>query len=117
MKIGFFGTPKIAAAVLAECIAAADIEVAYVVSQPDKPVGRHAIVTPSPVSVIAEASHIPLYRPEKIRTNAEFLEVIGKYEVDFLVVVAYGKILPIEILRLPRLLPVNVHGSILPKYR
>jgi methionyl-tRNA formyltransferase len=117
MKIGFFGTPELAAAVLADAIAAQDVEVAYVVSQPDRPVGRHATLMPSPVSQLALSHHITLFRPEKIRGNSDFLTKLQDFEVDFLVVVAYGKILPAEILALPKVLPINVHASLLPKYR
>jgi methionyl-tRNA formyltransferase len=117
MKIGFFGTPELSAAVLRDCLAADDVEVAYAVSQPDRPVGRHADMTASPVSRLAMESGLPLYRPEKIRNNPEFLAELQKFEVDYLVVVAYGRILPVEILALPKRLPVNVHGSLLPKYR
>ena len=117
MKIGFFGTPEIAASTLQYCIEAQDIEVVYVVSQPDRPVGRHATITPSPVAQLARAHNIPLYQPERIRSNTEFISALQAYDVDFLVVIAYGNILPVEILELPRLLPVNIHGSILPKYR
>lgn len=117
MKIGFFGTPELSATVLADCLKQADIEVAYVVSQPDRPVGRHAILTASPVSELAIQRQIPLFRPEKIRNNVEFLETIRNFEVDFLVVVAYGRILPDEVLALPKVLPINIHGSLLPKYR
>lgn len=117
MKIGFFGTPELAAAVLADGIAAEDVEVVYVVSQPDRPVGRHATLTPSPVSQLALRHNITLFRPEKIRGNPDFLVKLQDFEVDFLVVVAYGKILPAEILALPKVLPINVHASLLPKYR
>lgn len=117
MKIGFFGTPELSATVLADCLKQADIEVVYVVSQPDRPVGRHAILTASPVSELAIQKQIPLFRPEKIRNNVEFLETIRSFEVDFLVVVAYGRILPDEVLALPKVLPINIHGSLLPKYR
>lgn len=117
MKIGFFGTPELSAAVLTDCLAAEDVEVAYVVSQPDRPVGRHAILTASPVSQLAISRNIPLFRPEKIRNNPVFLAELHKFKVDFLVVVAYGRILPAEILALPKFLPINIHASLLPKYR
>lgn len=94
-----------------------DVEVSYVVSQPDRPVGRHATVTPSPVSLLAMEHGLPLFRPERVRGNIEFLEELQKFDVDFLVVVAYGNILPVSILELPKLLPINIHGSILPAYR
>ena len=74
-------------------------------------------MTKSPVRVFAELHNIPVFTPPKVRGNVEFLSEISVYEVDYLVVVAYGSILPKEVLALPRKLPVNVHGSLLPKYR
>ena len=65
MKIGFFGTPELSAAVLRDCLGQTDVEIVYVVSQPDRPVGRHAMLTASPVSLLAIQNHIPLFRPEK----------------------------------------------------
>lgn len=116
MKIGFFGTPELSARVLQDCIAAG-FEVAYVVSQPDRPVGRSAKLVPSPVSSIALAYNMLLFKPERVRGNTEFFNQIVEITVDYLVVVAYGKILPDEILALPTILPINIHGSLLPKYR
>jgi methionyl-tRNA formyltransferase len=116
MKIGFFGTPELSARVLQDCIQAG-FEVAYVISQPDRPVGRSAKLVPSPVSSIALSHSIPLFRPERVRGNIEFFNQIVNTVVDYLVVVAYGKILPDEILALPTILPINIHGSLLPKYR
>lgn len=116
MKIGFFGTPELSARVLQDCIQAG-FEVAYVISQPDRPVGRSAKLVPSPVSGIALSHSIPLFRPERVRGNMEFFSQIAEITVDYLVVVAYGKILPDEILALPTILPINIHGSLLPKYR
>jgi methionyl-tRNA formyltransferase len=116
MKIGFFGTPGLSARVLQDCISAG-LEVVYVVSQPDKPVGRSAQLVPSPVSSIALDHNITLLRPERVRGNVEFFNQIADKSVDYLVVVAYGKILPDEILALPAILPINIHGSLLPKYR
>lgn len=117
IKIGFFGTPELARSVLASCIACPEFEVCYAVTQPDKPVGRHAEMTKSPVRIFAEDHQIPVFTPAKIRGNDEFFADVSKYEVDYLVVVAYGKILPNEILALPKVFPINVHGSILPAYR
>lgn len=117
MKIGFFGTPELSASVLTDCLHQSDIQISYVVSQPDRPIGRHAILTESPVSQLAIKHKIPLFRPDKIKNNDEFFQAIRAFEVDFLVVVAYGRILPDEILALPKILPINIHGSLLPKYR
>ena len=116
MKIGFFGTPALSSKVLQDCITAG-LEVVYVVSQPDRPIGRSAKLVSSPVSNIALTQGISLFRPEKIRDNDEFFLQIAELVVDYLVVVAYGKILPDKILKLPIVLPINIHGSLLPKYR
>jgi methionyl-tRNA formyltransferase len=117
ISIGFFGTPALAASVLSACLDAPDMLVRYAVTQPDKPVGRSGTPKPSPVKSLALAHDLPVYTPRRVRRNEELLEALQTIPVDYLVVVAYGLILPDEILALPRLLPVNVHGSILPEYR
>ena len=71
----------------------------------------------NPVKKLALEKSIPILQPARIRGNAEFLEEIRSYEADYFIVVAYGKILPIELLKLPKKYPINIHGSILPKYR
>jgi methionyl-tRNA formyltransferase len=71
----------------------------------------------SPVKEFAIEKEIRLFQPEKIRNNTEFLAELSKYDVDYFIVVAYGKILPNEILEIPKKMCINVHGSILPKYR
>lgn len=92
-------------------------EVIFVVTGEDKPVGRHQIVTPNEVKTLAIAHSIPVLQPARIRGNTEFLEEIKSYGADYFVVVAYGKILPLEVLYTPRKYPINIHGSILPRYR
>lgn len=94
-----------------------DISVEFVVTNPDTPYGRHQETRKSPVKIIAETYLIPLFTPEKIRNNDEFLYEIRSFTVDYFVVVAYGKILPQDILNLPKKMCVNIHGSILPQYR
>jgi methionyl-tRNA formyltransferase len=93
-----------------------DFHVAAVVSRPDRAVGRHAIVESPPVARMARALAIPLLQPAGIR-GADFVGAIRTTSPDVLVVVAYGKILPPELLGLPRLGAVNVHGSLLPRHR
>ena len=117
MKIGFFGTPDFAAQILADLLAEKDMEVLYAVTQEDKPTGRKQTLTKTPVKVLAEAHGICVFTPQKLRKNAELLDGLRKREADYLVVAAYGKILPKEVLALPKKIPVNVHGSVLPKYR
>ncbi len=117
MKIGFFGTPELSAQVLSDCLEASDIQVSYVVTQPDRPVGRHAEMMSSPVAKLALEKWLPVFRPPSLRNTPEVLAEIAAYEVDFIVVVAYGNILPTAFLELPKYIPINIHGSILPEYR
>lgn len=117
LKIWFFWTPVLAQKVLLDILQDERFEVMFVVSNPDKPIWRKQILTPSPVKSLAEQKNIPTFTPLKIRWNTEFLETINAYECDYFVVVAYGKILPTEILEMPKKMCINVHGSLLPKYR
>ncbi len=117
ISIGFFGTPALAASVLSACFDTVDTHVRYVVTAPDKPVGRSGEAKPTPVKSLALSHGVPVFTPIRVRKNIELLETLRTMPVDYLVVVAYGKILPMEILTLPSRLPVNVHGSILPAYR
>src|SRR5574341_811636 len=114
-RIVFMGTPQIAAAALEQLIQGPD-PVVGVVTQPDRPSGRGQQTSPSPVRILAEAQAIPVISPEKIRT-AEFLETLRDWQPDIIVVVAYGRILPKTILELAPHGCLNVHYSILPKYR
>ncbi|MBQ2748053.1 MAG: methionyl-tRNA formyltransferase [Firmicutes bacterium] len=116
MKTVFMGTPELAATVL-RYLAESGHEVGYAVSQPDKAKNRGKKMQPTTVKEEAERLGIPVLQPEKIRDNEEFLETLREYNPDLIVVAAYGKILPKSILDLPRLGCVNVHGSLLPKYR
>ena len=113
--IVFMGTPQIAAATLAELVQGPD-PVVGVVTQPDRPAGRGQQSKPSPVRKFAESRSIPVIAPEKIRT-AEFLETLGKWKPEIIVVVAYGRILPKSVLELAPQGCLNVHYSLLPKYR
>ena len=115
MRIVFMGTPSIAVGTL-EALLKADHEVVGVFTQPDKPVGRKQILTPPPVKVFAEENGIPVYQPKTVR-DGEALLILKNLNPDIIVVVAYGKILPKEILSLPKYGCVNAHASILPKYR
>lgn len=117
IRIGFFGTPVFAATVLRDILGDMDVSVACVVTSPDKPVGRSSALVASPVKQVAQQAEIPVLTPEKIRGNEVFLETLRSYDCDYFVVVAYGKILPQALLDIPHKLSINVHGSILPKYR
>jgi methionyl-tRNA formyltransferase len=116
MKLVFCGTPSFAVPTL-EALLAAGHEIALVVSQPDRPVGRGQQLTPPPVKQAALAAGLPVTQPEKIRSNAEFRAQLEAIAPDAIVVVAYGRIIPPWMLALPRLGCINLHGSLLPKYR
>lgn len=115
MKLVFMGTPDFAVPCLEELINAGH-EIIGVFTQPDKPVGRKRVMTPPPVKVCAEKNGITVYQPDSVRTE-EALSLMKELNPDCVVVVAYGKIIPSEMLKLPKFGFVNVHGSLLPKYR
>lgn len=115
MKIIFMGTPDFAAASL-EALIASRHEIQAVVTQPDKPKGRKGELTPSPVKVVAEGKGIKVYQPLKVR-DEEFVKTLRAYNPDVMVVVAFGQIIPLSILKMPKYGCVNIHGSLLPKYR
>jgi len=129
MKIAFFGTPEFAWNILSWILhplsptgsspwsKGEQIEVVLVVSQPDRQVGRKKELSPTPVKQVALDSKIEILQPEKIRKNNEFHEYLRSLDLDFIVVVAYGKIIPQAILDIPKYGCINIHGSILPKYR
>lgn len=115
MKLIYMGTPDFAVPALERLIEDGH-EVALVVTQPDKPVGRKQILTPPAVKVCAQAHGLPVYQPSSMKTDEcyEQLDAIG---ADAIIVVAYGKILPKRILDLTPYGCINVHGSLLPRYR
>lgn len=116
LNILFMGTPDFAKESL-ESIYNAGHNIIGVVTNIDKPKGRGMKMVASPVKEFAISKNIPVYQPEKVRKNTEFIEQIAELKPDVICVVAYGKILPKEILDIPRLGCINVHGSLLPKYR
>lgn len=115
MKVLFMGTPDFAVACL-ESLLKAKYDVCAVFTQPDKPRGRKMVMTPPDVKVCALEHNLPVYQPNTLK-DGEALEIIKSYEPDAIVVAAYGKILPKEVIDYPRYGCINVHGSILPKYR
>ena len=115
MKIIYMGTPDFAVPAL-KALASSEHEVCAVFTQPDKPRGRKMILTPPDVKVCAQSLNIPVYQPESMK-NGDALEIINQYNPDVIVVAAYGKILPIAVLDAPKFGCVNIHGSLLPKYR
>ncbi|MES1023424.1 methionyl-tRNA formyltransferase [Gloeocapsa sp. BRSZ] len=117
MKVVFFGTPDFAVPTLKKLLQYPAIEVSAVVTQPDKRRGRGNQLSASPVKSLALQHNIPVWQPQRIKKDAEILAQLQKLSVDVFVVVAYGQILSQEILDIPRRGCINVHGSILPKYR
>lgn len=117
MNIVFMGTPDFAIPALTVLIHS-EHSVSAVFTQPDKPKGRgHKLASP-PVKVLAEQNGISVYQPESLKKNAdEYIKIIKDINPDIIVVAAYGKILPKEVLDIPKLGCVNIHGSLLPKYR
>ncbi len=115
MKIIFFGTSNVALPVLEALHKNHDV--ALVVTAPDAPVGKKQIVTPSPVSLLADDLKIETLKPEIVKNNPGLVEMLKEKQADIFIVVSYGKILPLEIINFPRLKTLNIHFSKLPKYR
>ena len=116
LNIVFMGTPDFAKESL-KAIYEAGYNILAVVTNPDKPKGRGMKLIPSPVKEYALEKNLRIYQPLKVRNNIEFLDEIKNLKPDVICVVAYGKILPKELLDIPRLGCINVHGSLLPQYR
>ena len=116
MKLVFCGTPRFAVQTL-EALCAAEHEIALVVTQPDRPVGRDRQLTAPPVKLAALEAGLAVVQPEKIRDNPEFRAQLEDLAPDAIVVVAYGRLIPPWMLALPRLGCINLHASLLPRYR
>ena len=116
IKVVFMGTPDFAKCSL-EKLVDSGYNVVGVFTNPDKPSGRGMKLKPSEVKQYAISKDIPVYQPAKVRNNPEVIEILKELNPDVICVVAYGKILPKEILDFPKFGCVNVHGSLLPKYR
>ena len=116
MNIVFMGTPDFAVESL-KSLYEAGHNILAVVSQPDKPSGRGMKLVATPTKAYALEKGIKVYQPEKVRNNEEFINELKNLNPDVMVVVAYGKILPEAILEIPKYGCINVHGSLLPKYR
>ncbi|MBW7954438.1 methionyl-tRNA formyltransferase [Candidatus Gracilibacteria bacterium] len=118
MKIAFFGTPEFAKNILSDLFYNfKEIEIKLVVSQPDKPVGRKKEILKTKTAEFATSNNLELMQPETLKNNIEFLNKLKSLNLDFIVVVAYGKIIPQNILDIPKYSCINIHGSILPNYR
>ena len=113
VRILYMGTPKMSADVLDELIHEG-FNIVGVVAQEDQPVGRKAIITEVPTKVVAKFYNIPVYQPHKIRLDYEFVKEINP---DLILTMAYGQIVPQGLLDIPKMGALNLHGSILPKYR
>ena len=116
MKIVFMGTPDFAATSL-NALIEANYNIEAVVTNPDRPKGRGMKMLYTPVKEVAISKNIPIFQPEKVRNNEDFINIIKEINPDVICVVAYGKILPKEILDIPKYGCINVHASLLPKYR
>src|SRR5581483_5978718 len=116
MRIVFMGTAELACESLQALVREPDFSVAAAVTQPDRPKGRDLKLHPSPVKAAALQQNLPVLQPERAR-NPDFINQLRQLQPDLIVVVAYGQILPREILDLPRFGCLNVHTSLLPKYR
>ena len=116
MKLGFCGTPQFAVPSL-EALAAAGHDLRLVVTQPDRAQGRGMSLTAPPVKQAAEKLNLPVMQPEKIKTNEEFRKKLEAMKPDAIVVVGYGRLIPTWMLQLPPHGNINVHASLLPKYR
>lgn len=114
MNVVFMGTPDFAVPSLENIAKVHTVQAVF--TQPDKPVGRKMILTPPDVKVCAEKLEIPVYQPVKLKDSDSY-EIIKELNPDVIVVVAYGQILPENILNIPKYGCINVHGSLLPKYR
>ena len=116
LKIIFMGTPEFARVILEKLIASETYKPSLVITQPDKPVGRKQTLTSPPVKILAQKHDIAVEQPEKIK-NEKAIAKIKKEGPDMIIVAAYGKIIPKEIIDIPRFGVLNVHASLLPLYR
>jgi methionyl-tRNA formyltransferase len=117
IRIIFWGTPEYASSILEKLITNPQFEICLAISQPDKKQGRKMLLTETSVKRIAKTNNIPIFQPENCRNNQELLTLIKNQNADIQVVAAFGQILPLEILNATPFGSINVHGSILPKYR
>ncbi|HWZ98835.1 MAG TPA: methionyl-tRNA formyltransferase [Candidatus Dormibacteraeota bacterium] len=116
MRIVFCGTPQFAVPCLKHFLTLKDFEITAVITQPDRPQGRAQGIVVSPVKQVALAAGIPVHQPEKIRAP-EAEKVLREIAPDAIVIIAYGQIIPARLLDIPRLGWINLHASLLPKYR
>lgn len=115
-RTAFFGTPDFALPTLKALLSMRHINLVAVITQPDKPTGRSRVLTAPPVKTFAEKNNVQVFQPAKIRTD-DFEKFIDNLKLDLAIVVAYGKLIPENLLLIPKYGWLNVHGSLLPKYR
>ena len=116
MRILFCGTPHFAVPTFIQLLAQPDIEIAAVITQPDRPRGRGRQISAPPVKEAAIAANVPVHQPEKIR-SPEAWDLLQRLAPDCIVIIAYGQIIPASLLQIPKLGWINLHASLLPKYR
>jgi methionyl-tRNA formyltransferase len=116
MRLLFCGTPQFAVPTLKHLLAQPDFELLAVITQPDRPSGRGQEVSFSPVKEVALAAKLPVHQPEKIRAP-EVQALLQSYSPNFIVIIAYGQIIPARLLPIPKHGWINLHASLLPKYR
>ncbi len=117
IKLIFMGTPDFAVPFLESLLVAENFDVAAVVTQPDRPSGRKQVLTPPPIKVLAQKNQLKIFQPEKLKNNPAITGELKKISPDLIIVVAFGQIIPPDILALPRRGAINVHPSLLPLYR
>src|SRR5215469_594678 len=116
MRLLFCGTPAFAVPTLKHLLARSEFNVLAVISQPDRPRGRGHQLSVSPVKDVALSAHLPVHQPEKIRAP-EVQQLLEKLAPDVVVIIAYGQIIPARLLAIPKHAWINLHASLLPKYR
>ena len=117
IKVIYFATPDIGLKSLEYLYNSDRIDILAVVTQPDKPAGRGKKLRMSPIKEFAIENNIPVYQPKSIRKEPEIQEALKQYEPDFFVTFAFGQILSQEVLDIPKFETINLHASLLPKYR
>jgi len=117
LRLVFMGTPEFSVPCLQALLADDRFTVVGILTQPDRPSGRGQKLSPSPIAVVADAAGIPVYKPQRLRLDAELKQTLTHLQPDAFVTIAFGQILDAEVLAIPKLGTVNVHASLLPKYR
>ena len=117
LRVAFMGTPDFAVPSLQRLLQMPDIDVVAVLTQPDRPAGRGRAVVESPVKAVASAAHIPILQPRSLRKDPASVERLREFAPDLIIVAAYGLILPPSVLAIPRLGNINVHASLLTRWR